>query len=75
MPGKARSERVETKRFMAFTYDKLAARDKADGDLVWLKDDSLEDIDNLPAPETIAREIVEDLQAALLEFAAVADAL
>lgn len=44
-------------------------------DLIWLKDDSLEDLDNLPAPEIIAREIVEDLTAALLEFEAVAAAL
>ena len=75
LPGKARSERVETERFKPFTYDELMARDKANLDLIWLKDDTLEDIDNLPAPEIIAREIVEDLQAALLEFAAVADAL
>jgi len=32
-------------------------------------------MDNLPAPEVIAREIVEDLTAALLEFEAVASAL
>jgi type I restriction enzyme M protein len=75
LPGKARSERVETDRFRAFTYDELGARDKANLDLVWLKDDSLEDLDNLPAPEVIAREIVEDLTAALAEFEAVAAAL
>ena len=34
-----------------------------------------EDLDNLPAPEVIAREIVEDLTAALAEFEAVAVAL
>ena len=51
------------------------ARDKANLDLIWLRDDSLEDSDNLPAPEVIAREIVADLEAALAEFAAIADAL
>ncbi len=75
LAGKSRSERVETERFRPFTYDEIIARDKVNLDLIWLKDDTLEDIDNLPAPEVIAREIVEDLQAALLEFAAVADAL
>jgi len=40
-----------------------------------LQDESLEDADNLPAPEVIAREIVEDLTAALVEFEAVAAAL
>lgn len=44
-------------------------------DITWLRDETLEDLDNLPAPEIIAREIVEDLTAALEEFAAVADAL
>jgi type I restriction enzyme M protein len=75
LPGKARSERVETERFRPFSYEELVARDKANLDFIWLKDDSLEDSDNLPAPEIIAREIVEDLQAALAEFAAVAERL
>ena len=74
-PGRPRSERVETERFRSFTYDELVARDKANLDITWLKDDSLEDLDNLPAPEVIAREIVEDLTAALAEFEAVAAAL
>jgi len=51
------------------------ARDKANLDITWLRDESLEDLDNLPAPEIIAREIVEDLTAALAEFEAVAAAL
>ena len=41
----------------------------------WLRDDSLEDSENLPAPEVIAAEIVEDLQAALDQFAAIAASL
>jgi type I restriction enzyme M protein len=75
LPGKARSERVETERFRSFSYESLVAREKANLDLLWLKDDSLEDSDDLPSLEIIAREIVEDLEAALAEFAAVADAL
>jgi type I restriction enzyme M protein len=74
-PDKPRSERVETGRFKAFDYDDLVARDKANLDITWLRDESLEDMDNLPAPEVIAREIVEDLTAALAEFEAVAVAL
>ena len=73
--GKPRSERVESERFKAFDYDELVSRDKVNLDLIWLKDDSLEDLDNLPAPEVIAREIVEDLTAALVEFETVAAAL
>ena len=41
------------------------ARDKVNLDLIWLKDDSLEDLDNLPATEIIATEIVEDRTASL----------
>lgn len=75
LPGKDRSERAESTRWRSFLYDELVARDKANLDITWLRDDSLEDPDNLPAPEIIAREIVEDLTAALAEFEAVASAL
>jgi type I restriction enzyme M protein len=75
LPGKPRSERVEAGRFKAFTYDELIARDKANLDITWLRDESLEDLDTLLAPEVIAREIVEDLTAALAEFEAVTTAL
>lgn len=70
-----RHERIETERFRAFTYDELIARDKASLDIFWLRDESLEDSDNLPAPELIAAEIVEDLQAAMDQFAAIASSL
>jgi len=50
-------------------------RDKVNLDLTWLRDESLEDFDKLATPEIIAREIVEDLTAALIEFEAVAAAL
>jgi type I restriction enzyme M protein len=70
-----RSARVETERFKPFSHDELIARDKASLDIFWLRDESLEDTDNLPPPEVIAAEIVEDLQAALSEFSAVAASL
>jgi type I restriction enzyme M protein len=41
----------------------------------WLKDESLEDSANLPDPDIIAAEIVEDLQAALTQFAEIANDL
>ena len=70
-----RRARVESERFKRFSYDELVQRDKVSLDLVWLRDESLEDLDNLPPPEVIAQEIVEDLEAALAEFAAVAESL
>jgi type I restriction enzyme M protein len=71
----ARHERVETERFKRFTYDELLARDKVSLDITWLRDESLEDMDNLPPPEVIAQEIIEDLEAALAEFSAIAESL
>src|SRR5688572_6333082 len=70
-----RSRRQESERFRRFTYDELIQRDKASLDVFWLRDESLEDTDNLPAPEVIAAEIVEDLEAALAEFSEIAVAL
>lgn len=46
----------------------FGSRDKASLDIFWLRDESLSDSDNLPAPEVIAAEIVEDLEAALEQF-------
>jgi type I restriction enzyme M protein len=67
-----RHQRKETERFKCFKYDDLIKRDKASLDIFWLKDESLEDSANLPDPDVIAAEIVEDLQAALDEFALIA---
>ena len=50
----------------------LLFRKMASMDIFWLKDDSLADSDNLPAPAVIAQEIVEDLQAALEQFKLIA---
>ncbi len=58
-------------RWRAFDYAELAARDKLNLDIFWLKDDSLEDSDNLPDPDVLAREIVEELKAALEQFSGI----
>ena len=55
-------------RWRAYDYADLVNRDKASLDIFWLKDESLSDSDNLPAPEVIAQEIVDDLEAALEQF-------
>ncbi len=70
-----RSKREESERFRRFGYDELIARDKASLDIFWLRDESLDDTDNLPPPGVIAAEIVEDLEAALAEFQELAEAL
>ncbi|RLP68024.1 SAM-dependent DNA methyltransferase [Mycetocola reblochoni] len=75
LAGSSRDARLESERWKSFEYDELIARDKVNLDITWLRDDSLDDLDSLPAPDVIAREIVEDLTAALAEFEAVAAAL
>jgi type I restriction enzyme M protein len=50
-------------------------RDKVSLDIFWLKDDSLEDSANLPAPEVLAQEISENLQAALEQFNSIYESL
>jgi type I restriction enzyme M protein len=67
-----RVAREESERFRAFGYEELLQRDKVSLDLLWLRDESLEDSANLPPPDLIAAEIVEDLEAALAEFAQIA---
>ncbi len=70
-----RGKRSEGERFKAFTYDELMQRDKVSLDLIWLRDESLEDSAHLPPPDVLAQEIVEDLEAALSEFAQIAQSL
>ena len=62
-------------RWRAYTYEELIARDKVSLDIFWLRDESLEDSANLPEPDVLAAEIVADLQAALEQFAAIAEDL
>ena len=72
---KNRHSRKESERFKGFTYEELLKRDKVNLDIFWLKDDALEESANLPAPEVIAQEISDDLEAALEQFASIAEDL
>ena len=62
-------------RWRVFTYGELMARDKVNLDIFWLRDESLEDSANLPEPDVIAVEIVEDLRSALEQFEGIAGEL
>ena len=66
-----RRERTESERFKLFSYDELMQRDKVNLDISWLRDESLEDSANLPDPDVLAAEIVDNLEAALEEFRSV----
>jgi type I restriction enzyme M protein len=65
------SESDPSGRWRAYDYAELTQRDKCSLDVFWLKDESLEASENLPDPDVIATEIVEDLRAALEQFEAV----
>ena len=64
-----RSKREETEQFRAFGYEELVSRDKANLDIFWLRDKSLEGSEDLQPPDVIAAEIAENLEAALEQFA------
>lgn len=55
-------------RWRKFSYEELIARDKTSLDVFWLRDKSLTDLDNLPDPEDLAEEIIENLEAGLDSF-------
>jgi type I restriction enzyme M protein len=65
------SEETPDGRWRAYSYEELLARDKANLDIFWLRDESLEETANLPEPDVLAEEIVEDLESALEQFRAI----
>lgn len=62
-------------RWRKFDYDEITSRDKTSLDITWIKDSSLADLDNLPEPDTLAEEIVENLEAGLENFKAIISSL
>ena len=68
-----RSKRVESERFKKFNYDEVITRDKTNLDITWLKDESLEDLENLPEPNELAESIVSGLEEAIESFKKVKD--
>lgn len=55
-------------RWRRFSYNEIINRDKTSLDITWLKDKSLADLDNLPDPDTLAAEIIENIEAGLENF-------
>jgi len=66
-----RHDRKETEQFRVFDYDELIQRDKVSLDIFWLKDESLEDSENLPDPDVLARDIAENLGSAIVQFSTI----
>ncbi len=70
-----RKDRIETYseenpegRWRKYSYKEIITRDKTSLDIFWLKDESLTDLENLPEPDVLAQEIVEEIEAALVGF-------
>lgn len=58
-------------RWRKFTYEEISSRDKTSLDITWIKDRSLADLDNLPNPDELAEEIIENVEAGLNSFKAI----
>ena len=55
-------------RWRRFAYEDILARDKTSLDITWIKDKSLTDLDNLPDPDVLANDIIENLEAGIESF-------
>lgn len=55
-------------RWRKFTYEEISKRDKTNLDITWIKDKALADLDNLPDPDVLAVDIMENLQSAMENF-------
>lgn len=55
-------------RFRKYSITDILNRDKTSLDIFWIKDKSLADLDNLPSPDELAGDIIENLQSALDSF-------
>jgi type I restriction enzyme M protein len=62
------SEENPDGRFRRFTYEEIIARDKTSLDIFWIKDKSLADLENLPDPNELAQDIIENLESAMDSF-------
>ncbi len=62
-------------RWCKHSFEQIMARDKTNLDIFWIKDKSLSDLDNLPEPDELVNEIIENLEAGLNSFRDIAATL
>jgi len=67
------SEENPNSRWRKYTYNEIIARDKTSLDIFWLQDENVIDLDNLPEPDIIAQEIIENIESALESFKEIAN--
>ena len=69
------NDKTQEGRWRKYTYDEVIARDKTSLDIFWLKDKSLTDLDNLPDPDILANEIIENIESGLASFREIMEAI
>jgi type I restriction enzyme M protein len=69
------SKENENGRWRKYSYNEIIEKDKTNLDIFWLKDDNLINLDNLPDPEVLIDDIIENIESALANFRAVKDSL
>jgi type I restriction enzyme M protein len=57
------------------SYEEIINRDKTSLDITWIKDQSLTDLDNLPDPDILANDIIENLEASIEDFKEIMEAI
>lgn len=62
-------------RWRKYSFGEIIERDKTNLDIFWLKDDNLIDLDNLPDPEVLIDDIIENIESALANFRTIKDSL
>lgn len=62
-------------RWRKFSYEEIVSRDKTNLDISWVKDESLADLDNLPDPDILANEIIENVEAGLESFRGIVETI
>lgn len=62
-------------RWRKYPYEEIITRDKTSLDIFWLRDDSLADLDNLPDPDVLATDIIENIEAGLESFKQIMESL
>ena len=62
------SEDNKEGRWRKYSYEEVLERDKTSLDIFWIKDKSLTDLDNLPDPDILANEIIENIESGLSCF-------
>lgn len=62
-------------RWRKYSIEEITERDKTNLDIVWLKDDNLIDLDNLPDPEVLIDDIIENIESALANFRTIREPL